>query len=205
METFTTTDDLVKACLNDDEHAWRALVGRFGPMVWSIARAHRLNAADSDEVSQATWVRLWRNLGGLREPARLAEWLSMIARRESLRLLQAPHRRAEARPSEELARVADDAESVEGHVLSEDRAQQLSRAVRELPPRCQQMVALLIENRSYVEIAAALDISSDSVGPIRNRCLARLRALLNEPDGTAAAPGCCGSARARSAERDPAD
>ena len=180
MERYSTTIDLVAACLDDDEQAWRHLVVRYAPLVWSIARAHRLSAADSEDVSQATWVRLWQNLPGLRDPARLTEWLSMIAKRESLRYLNAASRRAQTWSPDAMVRIPDQGESVEGRVLSEQRDDQLSRALLALPPRCQHLLALFVENRTYEEVAAALDVSAGSVGPLRNRCIARLRELLDE-------------------------
>ncbi|WP_026877746.1 RNA polymerase sigma factor [Jiangella gansuensis] len=181
MHSYATTTDLVTACLNDDDEAWRALVVRYAPLVWSIARAHRLSAADSEDVAQATWVRLWRNLSDLRDPGRLTEWLSMIARRESLRHLQAAKRRAQSWSPDDLTRLPDDtAESVEDRVVSHERAGQLARAMLALPPRSQHMLALLAQNRSYEEIATALGVSAGSVGPIRNRCIAQLRSLLAE-------------------------
>lgn len=182
MQGYSTTTELVTACLNDDEQAWHDLVVRYAPLVWSIARAHRLSEADSQDVSQATWVRLWRNLGRLRDPARLAEWLSVIARRESLRHLQAVQRGAQAANPDDFARLPDGAESVEGHVMSEQRAEQLARAVLALPPQYQHLLALLVDNRSYDEIAVALGVSAGSVGPIRNRCITALRRLLEDVD-----------------------
>ncbi|GAB3921853.1 sigma-70 family RNA polymerase sigma factor [Kribbella albertanoniae] len=170
------------ACLNDDEQAWHHLVIRYAPLVWSIARAHRLSAADSEDVSQATWMRLWRNLPGLRDPARLTEWLSVIAKRESLRHLNAASRHALAWSPDALVRIPDEAESVEGHVLAEHRDDQLSRALLALPPRCQHMLSLFVENRTYEQVATDLEVSASSVGPLRNRCIAHLRALLDETD-----------------------
>ncbi|WP_162605733.1 RNA polymerase sigma factor [Jiangella aurantiaca] len=182
MERYSTTADLVTACLNDDEQAWRDLVVRYAPLVWSIARAHRLSAADSEDVSQATWMRLWQNLPGLRDPARLTEWLSVIAKRESLRYLDAASRRAQAWNPEALVRLPDQSESVEGRVMSGQRDDQLARALLSLPPRCQHLLALFVENRTYDQVAAALEVSAGSVGPLRNRCIAHLRALLDDSD-----------------------
>lgn len=46
-----------------------------------------------------------------------------------------------------------------------------------LPPRCQQLIALLTEDPplSYAEISARLSIPVGSIGPSHSRCLARLR------------------------------
>jgi DNA-directed RNA polymerase specialized sigma24 family protein len=46
-----------------------------------------------------------------------------------------------------------------------------------LPPGCQQLLALLIEDPalSYAEISARLDVPARSIGPNRRRCLDKLR------------------------------
>jgi DNA-directed RNA polymerase specialized sigma24 family protein len=76
-------------------------------------------------------------------------------------------------------------------LVTEARAA-LREAFLHLPPRCQQLIALLTEDPplSYAEISARLSIPVGSIGPSRSRCLARLRrypaiaALINAGAGT---------------------
>jgi RNA polymerase sigma factor (sigma-70 family) len=76
---------MVVAAADGDQTAWDALVDRFAPMVWGIARGHRLSAADAAEVFQTTWLRLLEHLDRMDEPERVGAWLAITARRESLR------------------------------------------------------------------------------------------------------------------------
>src|SRR3954462_5922819 len=62
--------ELVLSAAEGDQAAWDALVDRFAGLVWSIARAHRLSAADAADVSQTTWLRLVEHLGRIRDPQR---------------------------------------------------------------------------------------------------------------------------------------
>ncbi|MBV8710854.1 MAG: sigma-70 family RNA polymerase sigma factor, partial [Solirubrobacterales bacterium] len=64
--------DLVNLAAAGDQQAWNALVAAFGPMIWAIARAHRLGDADAGDVSQASWLALFEHLGRLHDPARVA-------------------------------------------------------------------------------------------------------------------------------------
>src|SRR4051795_2193299 len=86
--------ELVLSAAEGDQAAWDALVDRFAGLVWSIARAHRLSAADAADVSQTTWLRLVEHLGRIRDPERVGAWLAATARNESLR----PLRRAQRGP-----------------------------------------------------------------------------------------------------------
>ena len=50
-------------------------------------------------------------------------------------------------------------------------------AFGQLPPGCQQLLALLIEDPAlpYAEISARLGVPVGSIGPSRRRCLDKLR------------------------------
>src|SRR5215510_696834 len=67
--------------------AWDELVRRFGGLLAAVARSHRLGPADAADIAQATWLKLYRHIGDLREPQRVAAWLATTARRECLRLV----------------------------------------------------------------------------------------------------------------------
>jgi hypothetical protein len=53
-----------------DASAWDSLVERYTNLLWSVARAHRLDTATRDVV-QTTWLRLVENLGRIQDPERL--------------------------------------------------------------------------------------------------------------------------------------
>jgi hypothetical protein len=76
---------LVRAAAGGDEAAWSALVQRFGDLVWAVARADGLSAADAATVSKVTWLRLGQHLHRLPEPQ---GWLVQTAHRESKRTLR---------------------------------------------------------------------------------------------------------------------
>ena len=146
-------------------------VERYAPLVWSICRRYRLTGADTD---QAVWLHLVDQLDNIRDPAALAGWLATTTQRECCRILRtaqkAPPPRSALDPGEQ-ADVADD------ELLRAERHAALREAFTHLPPRCQQLIALLIEDPPvpYVEISARLGIPVGSIGPTRSRCLDRLR------------------------------
>ena len=85
-------DNLVAACVAGDQQAWHTLVERLSPLVWTIARSHRLSPADCQDVYQLTWMRAVQHLHKLRSPDRLAAWLTTTARRECLRQIELSRR-----------------------------------------------------------------------------------------------------------------
>ncbi len=170
---------LLRAAEVGDEGAWDSLVGRFGDLLWSVARAYRLSAADAGDVVQMTWLRLVENLGRIEDPERLAGWLATTARHECLRTLRRSGREQPSLDGETTIDLPDHAEPLDTRLLNEERDAQLWQSFGGLQPRCQQLLRVLMADPapSYAEVSAALDMPIGSIGPTRGRCLQQLRVL----------------------------
>ncbi len=178
MHSDPSVTDLVTRARAGEQQAWNALVERYAPLVWSICRRYRLSGADADDAGQAVWLHLVDKLDSIRNPAALPGWLATTTRRECIRVLHS------ARAAHPPGYVLDDANIPDKHaVLAEDelltaeRQAALREAYTHLPPRCQQLLALLIEDPPvpYAHISARLGIPVGSIGPSRSRCLDRMR------------------------------
>jgi RNA polymerase sigma factor (sigma-70 family) len=185
--------DLVTRARNGDQQAWDALVDRYTPLVWSICRRHRLDHADVCDVGQNVWLHLVDQLGSIRDPVALPGWLATTTRRECSRALRTT-RRPRAAGQADTDNIPDQqAHTAEQQLLVAERHAALREAFTCLPPSCQQLLALLIQDPPvpYAEISAQLGIPVGSIGPTRRRCLDKLRrhpaiaALIN------AKPGAC--------------
>src|SRR5687768_112427 len=82
----------MKAAEKGDANAWAMLISRFRGHVARVARSYGLNAYQVDDVSQETWLRLYRHIGSVRDPHALGAWLGTTASRESLRALAGDRR-----------------------------------------------------------------------------------------------------------------
>ena len=170
--------DLVTRARNGDQQAWDALVERYAPLIWSICRRYRLAGADAEDVGQSVWLQLVDHLGKIRDPAALPGWLATTTRRECLRVRRAargpPAAGSCAGRREHPGRAGRTAEQ---ELLRAERHAALREAFTHLPLRCQQLIALLIEDPPvpYAEISATLGIPVGSIGPTRRRCLDKLR------------------------------
>lgn len=186
---------LVRSAADGDKTAWTALVEHFSGLVWSIARAHRLGAADAEEVFQITWLRFTENVSRLRDPDRVGAWLATTARNESLKVIRLRARVTATDSPQVLDRASEEGTPETAVLAAEEdadglrRARQLWSAFEQLNDRCQQLLRMLIASPppSYADIAAMLDIAIGSIGPTRGRCLAQLRLLL--ADSAAAGSG----------------
>jgi RNA polymerase sigma factor (sigma-70 family) len=170
-----TLAELLHTARTGDDRAWERLHERFAPMLRGIARSYRLSASDVDDVVQTTWLQLFNHIDRLRQPAAVAGWLATTARRECLRLLQAPLRE----------RLSDDPDLGEGSDLADPETELMSselrvalgRALASLPERHRRLMTMLVAQPAmpYQELSTALSMPVGSIGPIRARSLVRLR------------------------------
>jgi RNA polymerase sigma factor (sigma-70 family) len=179
---------LFQAAVDGDAAAWKSLSEGLSPLVWAVIRAHGLPEADAQEVFHTTWLRLVQHLGRIRDPSGVGAWLASTARHECLTVIRAGRRVSTTADSEVFESVPDDRTPELAVIESEEaaaeaeRVRQLWQAFGELGDKCQQLLRVLMGSppRSYKEASAALGIAVGSVGPMRERCLRRLRALLAE-------------------------
>ena len=168
---------LVTRASGGEQGAWHELVDRYAPLVYTICTRYRLSNHDIEDVGQNVWLLLVEQLGKLREPAALPGWLATTTARECLRVVTA------ASKAERLGTGLDDSvlfvddAVIDEEILVAERNAALRAAFTELPPRCQQLLSMLISDppHSYTEINAKTGIPVGSIGPQRARCLERMR------------------------------
>ncbi|MFJ6701473.1 MULTISPECIES: RNA polymerase sigma factor [unclassified Streptomyces] len=178
---------LVQSAVDGDAAAWKALVEGLSPLVWSVVRAHRLSDADGHEVYQTVWFRFAQHLGRIREPDKAGSWLASTARNECLKVIRGLTRLMPTDDPQVLDRVSEDRTPEQSLIDAEDRADEaelirlLWQEFEELGDRCRQLLRVLMASPppSYAEVSGALGIAVGSIGPLRQRCLRRLRARLD--------------------------
>ena len=202
MRDESPTADLVLRARKGDADAWDALVERFAPLIWSICGRSSLGRADAPDVGQYVWLRLVDHLEAIHDPAALPGWLATTTKRECFRVLRVARSQRAPEHGPDIESMPDEqTRTAEQEVLLAERHAALREAFYRLPPPCQRLVALLLEDPPvpYAEISARLGIPVGSIGPSRLRCVKKLRrdpaiaALIDAEQ--AAQPPRCGSGR----------
>ncbi|GGN56397.1 RNA polymerase sigma factor [Streptomyces kronopolitis] len=173
--TFSTAD-LIEACCEGRQAAWAALVRRFSPLVWTIARSHRVSQADCEEIFQQTWLRAYQGLRALQSPERFPAWLTTCAKRESLKQRERALRYVPVGGPEVFDRPTAPDSGPENAVISNERRDEVLSALGRLSARDQTLLGMLSadEECSYDEVSRRLGVARGSVGPLRARALRRL-------------------------------
>lgn len=174
--------DLLEACTRADNEAWSTLVRRYQRLVYSIPRRSGLDEDAAAEVFQCVFVSLLEHLDTLEQPHRVSAWLVTTAKHETWRVARRAAASRDVRaPEDGAAELPDPDILAEDQLVRIEEQTTLRQAVDSLDERCRELVMLLFyseERLRYGEIAARLGMAEGSVGPIRGRCLERLRQLL---------------------------
>jgi RNA polymerase sigma factor (sigma-70 family) len=167
-----STQDLLERARAGDERAWAGFVDAFAPLVFAIARRHGLPPDACDDIAQDVFRSLVRSLSSIRDAQALPAWLGTTTRRLCWKARKTRPVATEA--LEPAAPDERDLAQLERHAL-------LREALSRLGERCEQLLRFLYlvsPAPSYEQIAASLDMAIGSIGPTRQRCLARLASLL---------------------------
>ena len=159
---------LVVRCQLGEPAAFDALVQRWSPPLWRHAMAVTRDHDAAQDLVQDIWLRVLRNLHGLRQSERFRAWIFGIAHRALMDHLRGRYSDAHAAvDTDEQTVVADDSDETAGI--------DLAHGLAALPPVEREVIALFhLEQLSLVEISDALQIP---LGTVKSR-LFRARALL---------------------------
>jgi RNA polymerase sigma-70 factor (ECF subfamily) len=185
--------------------AWEDVVREHGDRVYRLAYRLAGNSHDAEDITQETFIRVFRSLAGYR-PGSFEGWLHRITTNVFLDMVRRRQRiRMEALP-EESDRIAGSEPSPEQVFQDSNLDPDLQAALDELLPEFRAAVVLCdVEGLSYEEIGATLGVK---IGTVRSRIhrgrqalragLERRRAERALADGAGpAAPARTGSATAR--------
>src|SRR5687767_6667078 len=81
-----TDQELVRACLANNEVAWEVLISRYERLIYSIPIKLRMSPQEAIEVFQSVCFILLKKLSTLRDHERLYSWLITTTTRECWRV-----------------------------------------------------------------------------------------------------------------------
>ena len=174
-----TDEQVVGDVRAGDRDAYRLLVRRYGDAIY----AHALRMAGDPDVAadlaQEAFVTGYRRLDRLRDPARVGAWLFRIVANLARDHLRA--RRGGRIPLDALPDVPGDARPPDEAATAAEIRGRLGAALERLTPEQREVFVLKhVENRSYEEIAAVMQLSVGALKMRVHRARETLRGLLEE-------------------------
>jgi RNA polymerase sigma factor (sigma-70 family) len=163
---------LTRAAARGDERAWTDLVLRLDATLHAVAARYGLGA-DADDVVQTAWLRALGHVDRMNDPGAIAGWLVTTTRREAMRALQRGVR--EVPTADVAAAVEADHVTPEAIAIERERHAALHAAVGRLPVHQRCLMSSLLAAPSYRSVAQRAGRPLGSIGPTRERAIARLR------------------------------
>jgi RNA polymerase sigma-70 factor (ECF subfamily) len=172
-----------------DARAWDDFVGVYAPLVYGLARRHRLQPADADDVVQDVLAAVARSVETwLKRPDRgpFRAWLLRIARNLAINALTRPKSRplaAGGDNGQRLSQVADSNGDAASQFDLEYRRELFRWAADQVrehfsEPSWQAFWLSTVEDQPIAAVAGQLKMSIGSVYVARSRVMARLREVV---------------------------
>jgi RNA polymerase sigma-70 factor (ECF subfamily) len=179
--------EIIRRCLAGDERAHRELMARYERAVFSVALRMVRQREDAEDITQETFVRMFRALDRYDPTRPFTAWLFTIASRLCIDHLR--RRRIVAQPlvrrepgaaEEEFVDVPDTTPGPETLAQHGEEEHRIQRLIDELPPHYRIVVVLRHQqDLSYEEISESLHLP---LGTVKAR-IHRARALLAQRMG----------------------
>ena len=184
--------DLVDLVQGGDATAFRGLVERFQGRIYAHIYGMIRNREEARDLTQETFVKAFRNIGGFRREARFTTWLYRIASNVTIDFIR-KHRRVRMSEFDERIGHQDQGDEVwDPDHLRRSPAKDLERtqlygrimdAMQKLNEEQRQVVLLReIEGFSYREIAETMGIPEGTVMSRLFYARKKLQALLADTD-----------------------
>ena len=160
------------------DQAFEQLLAAYRTKVYRLAFSFVRNPADAEDLAQEAFVRLWRALPSYDGRASFSTWLYVIARNACLSEL----RRRGVRPVSAIEDAGEPAVPSSGP--SAEARLDCEALVETLPEPQRQVVRLFyLEERSYEQVAAMLDMPINTVRSHLHRARKRLAQANAAPAG----------------------
>lgn len=174
--------NLIGACISGDERAWEQMLTRYGRLIYSIPLRMGFSTSATEEIYQEVCLILLEKLDTFRNQSQLSTWLYTVTRRACL---QRWRQRKAMADFDELETISTDEASLEEQLVLVEQQEMVRKALESLDQRCRTLLhALFFETTSpaYTVLAGELDVPVGSIGPIRARCLEKLKQVLIKLD-----------------------
>lgn len=179
--------ELLGRVARGDTGAHRTLFDRYYGRVLAFVRRRVRDEGLCEEIVSDVFFEIWRRADTFRGDSEVHSWIFGIAHFKALsaRRFHGQLKRAKVVPmeTEALHRMPDETDSAE-RIEKRQEVRRLLRALELLPEGQRDVLKLaFIEGLGYQEIGTRLGISEGNVKTRVNRARARLREMLQRPDG----------------------
>ena len=170
---------LLKLIAKADQNALGELYERLSRLVYSIALNALNDPSLAEEVTQDVFLRVWQRADTYRaESGKVVTWIAGITRNRAVDQIRYRNIRPQSNQvpwDTEVFELQDESQDVEVSAAQNEQRKRVRRAVSQLPPEQQQVLALAyFQGYSHSEIADYLD---EPLGTVKTRIRLAMKKL----------------------------
>lgn len=176
-ELRTTGDvELLARAAARDAAAFGEIVSRYYRPVYRVTLRMTGGHADTEDIAQDAFLKLWQNPGQVREAGALKGWLMRVAANAAIdRSRRRVHSDLESEPD-----IPDPAMPADAGLARRSAAREVERRIARLPERQRLALTLVYyEGLSNIEAAAVMEASIEAVESLLARARRTLRDSLS--------------------------
>lgn len=174
--------------LPDDTRAFEMLVSTYKKNVFATAYRLLGSRHDAEDVAQESFLKIYRGIKDLAEPATLTTWIYRITTRTCFDHIESMKRRSPGQPGASMGAeeeppdyVDSRARTPEEAALNRELRKCLEKTLANLDPDGRSVIVLRdVEDRSYQEIAEVLAIGLSAVKMRIHRARLAFQRLLDQ-------------------------
>ena len=183
MHGMEQTDaELIQATINGDAGAFSVLVGRYSRDVYGFVFFMAKDKSDAEDITQETFVKVWKNLKKFKQDQRFKSWLLTIARNTTIDYIRKRRHAVFSDFDDEeganaiVETLADEERLADEIASTAESAEQTAEAVSKLTDIYRSVLALRYEGgMSFEEISKILKKPTNTVKSQHRRALIALR------------------------------
>jgi RNA polymerase sigma-70 factor, ECF subfamily len=168
MTALQTTSDaeLLLASARRDSASFAELVSRYYKPVYRMVWRMMNGNAETEDVAQEAFVKLWSNPAQIREAKALKGWLMRVASNLAVDRL----RKRQFADIEAIGEIVDPKQRTDAELDGKAASRRVDQAIAKLPERQKLAVTLVyFEGMSNIAAASVMEISVDAIESLLTR------------------------------------
>ena len=160
------------------ESLFNELVATHRASIYRICRAYLYDIAEADDLYQEILYQIWKSLQNFRGQSQIGTWVYRVSVNTAISYNLKNKRRRHMPLSESLQLPYE--ESLTNKYEQEMQLRQLHQAISQLPAAERLIISLVLEDKSYKNIAEITGASVSHTGVKISRIKTRLLQLINK-------------------------
>lgn len=172
-----TDEELMRAISRSDAQAFQELLLRYEKRVFALAWRFCFNQTEAEDLTQETFLKIWRNAGLWKPEAKLEAWIYRVL----YNLFIDGRRRVKGQTEELTEDIRSDEDTPEKALIQKRTVQDVEKALNELPARQKEALVLCYYQEMKTKDAAeTLSVSQSALEALLFRARQTLKDKLGK-------------------------